>query len=66
MHGPIHRACVRKLTRLAAKTASVRSHAQVQLPIVCGTDQMPEPDFAVRGTDDRYADRLPGRTTSSA
>ncbi len=33
---------------------------QTQLPIVCGSSQMPEPDFAVvRGTNADYMDRLP-------
>ena len=35
-------------------------HVQILLPIVCGYDQMLEPDFAVvRGSDADYLDRLP-------
>jgi Uma2 family endonuclease len=60
MHGPKHRACIRKLTAFVSKVDTPERHAQVQLPIVCATDQMPEPDFAViRGTDADYANSLP-------
>jgi Uma2 family endonuclease len=60
MHGPKHGACIRKLTAFVPKVDGSERHAQVQLPIVCATDQMPEPDFAVvRGTDADYAEALP-------
>lgn len=58
--GPKHRACIRRLTALVSRIDTPARHAQVQLPIVCGIDQMPEPDFAViRGPDSDYTDRLP-------
>ena len=61
LHGPRHRACVRRLTRLVGRGVdSAHRHAQIQLPVVCAPDQMPEPDFAIiRGTDADYANRLP-------
>ncbi len=60
MHGPKHRLCVRLLTKLVAKVGSELRHAQIQLPVVCGDDQMPEPDFAIiRGADREYTDKLP-------
>ena len=60
MHGPRHRLCVRKLTKLASIIDCSERHAQIQLPVVCGDDQMPEPDFAVIfGADEDYAGRLP-------
>jgi hypothetical protein len=59
-HGPKHRSCIRRLIAQVQKIDTTARHAQVQLPIVCGVDQMPEPDFAViRGTDADYASRLP-------
>jgi hypothetical protein len=60
VHGPKHRNCIRKLMLLAAKIESPNQHGQVQLPVVCTQEHMPEPDFsAVRGTDSDYTDRLP-------
>lgn len=60
MHGPKHRACIRRLMLLAARIEGPGRHAQVQLPVVLADDQMPEPDLAiVRGGDAEYADRLP-------
>lgn len=60
VHGPKHRNCIRKLTLLAAKIESLQQHGQVQLPVVCTEEHMPEPDFsAVRGRDSDYVDRLP-------
>jgi Uma2 family endonuclease len=60
MHGPKHRPCVRLLTKLAAVIDNDNRHVQIQLPVVCGDDQMPEPDFAViRGADRDYTDKLP-------
>jgi Uma2 family endonuclease len=48
------------LTRLAPAIDTPNRHVQIQLPLVCGEDQMPEPDFAViRGADRDYADKLP-------
>src|ERR1700722_11253416 len=52
VHGARHRLAIRRLMALAARIESDSRHAQVQLPIICGVDQMPEPDFAViKGTD---------------
>jgi Uma2 family endonuclease len=60
VQGPEHRLCVRLLTKLAAVIDTADRHVQIQLPLVCGEDQMPEPDFAViRGADRDYSDRLP-------
>jgi hypothetical protein len=60
MHGPKHRNCVRKLTLLAGRIESAKQHGQVQLPVICTQEHMPEPDFsAVRGSDLDYSDRLP-------
>jgi hypothetical protein len=60
MHSPAHRKAVRRLTALAAKIDSAERHVQIQSPVVCGIDQMPEPDFAiVRGNDDACTNRLP-------
>jgi Uma2 family endonuclease len=60
MHSPGHRKSVRLLTNLVGRIDSGVRHAQIQLPIVCGDLQMPEPDFAViRGIDGDYTDRLP-------
>lgn len=60
MHSPGHRKAVRRLTALVAKIDSPQRHVQIQSPIICGVDQMPEPDFAIiRGDDDAYTDRLP-------
>lgn len=60
VHGPKHRGCIRKLTLLASRIESPHHHGQVQLPVVCTEEHMPEPDFAVvRGTDRDYANRLP-------
>ena len=59
-HSPGHRYSVRRLTGLAAAIDGPDRRVQIQLPIVCGPDQMPEPDFAViRGPDTDYMDRLP-------
>lgn len=60
MHGPRHRLCIRRLTKLAALIDTPDRHAQIQLPLVCGDEQMPEPDFAViQGSDEAYSQRLP-------
>jgi hypothetical protein len=60
LHGPKHGLCVRRLTKLAAIIEGVERHVQIQLPVICGVDQMPEPDFAIiRGADEAYAERLP-------
>jgi hypothetical protein len=60
MHGPKHRLAVRRLIVLAGRVETPNFHGQVQLPIVCATDHMPEPDFSlIRGTDRDYASRLP-------
>ena len=60
MHSPGHRYTVTQLTDLAGIINSTDRHVQIQLPIVCGPTQMPEPDFAiVRGPRTAYADRLP-------
>lgn len=60
MHGPKHRLCIRLLTSLAGKVQTATRFAQVQLPVICANDEMPEPDFAIiRGTDREYAERLP-------
>lgn len=60
MHGPKHRAAIRFLTALAARIETPARHAQLQLPVICDENEMPEPDFAiVRGTDADYLDRLP-------
>jgi Uma2 family endonuclease len=57
---PKHRTAVRLLTALAARVDRSDCHAQVQLPVVCSTVQMPEPDFAiVRGNDRDYIEHLP-------
>ena len=59
-HSPAHRYTVRRLTALAAVLDTPDRHVQIQLPIICGPAQMPEPDFAViRGTNADYMDRLP-------
>jgi hypothetical protein len=59
-HSPAHRYSVRRLTALSATIDSPERNVQVQLPIICGPRQMPEPDFAIiRGPDTDYADRLP-------
>src|SRR3954470_24450647 len=47
IHGPRHRACIRRLTLFVPRIETAERHAQVQLPIVCGNDQLPEPDFAI-------------------
>ena len=60
MHSPGHRYSVTQLGELSSKINSPDRHVQTQLPIVCGSSQMPEPDFAVvRGTNAEYMDRLP-------
>ena len=60
MHGPKHRMCIRLLTAWASRIETPNRHAQIQLPIVCGGDEMPGPDFALlRGNDRDYAERLP-------
>ena len=60
MHGSKHRTCIRRLTVLVARIDTPLRHAQIQLPIICADDEMPEPDFAiVRGTDTDYENRLP-------
>jgi Uma2 family endonuclease len=60
MHSPGHRKCVRLLTALVGRIDTPTRHTQIQLPIVCGDRQMPEPDFAViRGSDSDFTDRLP-------
>ncbi len=60
MHSPGHRYTVRRLTALAADIDSPDRHVQIQLPVVCGPHQMPEPDFAIiRGPDTDYRTRLP-------
>ncbi len=59
-HSPGHRYTVRRLTAVAAAIDSSDRHVQIQLPIVCGSNQMPEPDFAIiRGSDADYVSRLP-------
>ena len=59
-HSPGHRYTVCRLTTLAAAIDGPDRHVQIQLPIVCGPNQMPEPDFAVvRGPDADNAARLP-------
>ena len=60
MHGTRHRACVRRLTSLAGRIETATRFAQIQCPIICGSNEMSEPDFAlIRGTDADYATRLP-------
>ncbi len=59
-HSPGHRYTVTQLGELSAVINSPDRHVQIQLPIVCSPDQMPEPDFAIiRGPDTDYMDRLP-------
>lgn len=66
VHGPKHRNCIRKLMLLAARIESPQQHGQVQLPVVCTSEHMPEPDFSVvRGSDDDYAERLPTAADAS-
>jgi hypothetical protein len=60
MHSPGHRYTVRRLTHLAGMIDAPERHVQIQLPVVCALNQMPEADFAViRGTDNDYVNRLP-------
>ena len=59
-HSPGHRYPVTQLGELSSRINSPGRHVQTQLPIVCGSSQMPEPDFAIiRGPDTDYMDRLP-------
>ena len=60
MHSPAHRKSVRLLTALAARIDTSARLVQIQLPIVCADNQMPEPDFAVvLGNDDDFTTSLP-------
>ncbi|HUB26364.1 MAG TPA: Uma2 family endonuclease [Tepidisphaeraceae bacterium] len=60
MHGLKHSTAVRLLTQLAGKLAGKDCHAQIQLPVVCGEDELPEPDFSIlRGGVHDYVARLP-------
>jgi Uma2 family endonuclease len=62
-HSPRHRLVISLLGALAAKITSAQCHLQLQLPIVCPPDGVPEPDAAlVRGTPRDYADHHPGPT----
>lgn len=66
MHGLQHRKCVVRLGKLAARIDSAEQHVQIQLPVICGDFEAPEPDFAIaRGTEDDYDKSLPtGRDVS--
>ena len=65
-HGPRHRLCIRRLTKLASAIDAPDSHAQVQLPLICGEEQMPEPDFAIiAGQDESFADKLPSASDAT-
>lgn len=60
IHSPGHRKSVRLLTALVARIDTPTRHVQIQLPIVCSNNQMPEPDFAVvLGSDDDFTASLP-------
>lgn len=65
-HGKKHRKCVVQLTALAARINGPAQHVQIQLPLVCGEDQGPEPDFAiVRRTPDDYDEGHPTGTDTT-
>ena len=58
---PLHGAVVALLTALAGRINNDKQHLQIQLPVVCPPDGVPEPDGAiVRGQPRDYIDRLPG------
>jgi hypothetical protein len=60
VHGTKHRKCVSRLAELGSRIDSSAQHVQTQLPLICGDDEAPEPDFAVvRGTVDTYDAQLP-------
>lgn len=65
-HGKKHRKCVVRLTSLAARINGPTQHVQIQLPLVCGEDEAPEPDFAViRGLPEDYDDGHPAGADST-
>lgn len=59
-HKPSHALVVTLLSLLIAKINSPRCHLRIQLPIVLGDLDAPEPDGSiVRGVPRDYSDRLP-------
>ena len=61
VHSPLHATIVRVLTILGSRVNSERYLLQVQLPVECPPDSVPEPDAAiVRGQPWDYEQRLPG------
>ena len=60
MHSPGHSKPVSRLTALVSQINTSDRRIQIQLPVVCGNVQMPEPDFAVVfGSDELFTKRLP-------
>ena len=60
-HGKRHRLIVSILTVLAGKINNDSRFVQIQLPISCPPDNVPEPDAAiVRGSPHDYSERFPG------
>ena len=60
-HGLKHIAAIERLTDLLFRVEAANRFAQVQLPIICGNIEAPEPDFAMlRGAERDYSERLPG------
>lgn len=61
-----HRLSVNKLTNLAGRINTPIQHIQVQNPLVCGDDEVPEPDFAiVRGSVESFPGCLPTGTDAT-
>jgi Uma2 family endonuclease len=62
-HNPPHALIVALLSALIARINGPGRHLRIQLPLVLGEDNAPEPDGSiVRGEPRQYATRLPGGT----
>jgi len=65
-HNPPHALVVALLSSLIARINSAKRHLRIQLPVIVGGDEAPEPDGSiVRGVARDYASHLPGGTDTS-
>lgn len=59
-HGSLHRLVIALITALAPQINSPLRHLQIQLPVACPPDGVPEPDASiVRGGPRDYKDDIP-------
>lgn len=60
-HKPPHALVVALLSSLIVRVNNLQRHLRIQLPVVLGPEDAPEPDASiVRGTARDYSQRLPG------